>query len=297
MRAISFISISALLATLAISPVYAQKSKSVSRFLKEQAGNPAFTQALQHAQAVANARTAALASAIEAASARAKVSTPSQLSHPVITASKRPPVLSTPQQRLKDLEEFVQTYQRFPKQSFGESALESSLRQWLDRYVRTQNHSDPIVARILQLRHEYPTAPSKKNGKSPQQWLDELEAFIQENGHYPLSDGTNRLYYGVANALSRLSANDPIAVRIRQLRKEYPPELVIKRGKSPQQWMEELEAFIQQNGRYPTKAPQEQALYSGALRALHFLEVDDPIAVRIRQLREQCGIHHHPHIF
>lgn len=295
MKTFNFILCTAgLLVTFTFSPAYAQKGKGVSRFLKAQANNPAFAQALQHAQAAAAARSGTQLPAAKAIASQAKINSQIQLSRTVATTSRPLYTQLSPQQRLKDLEEFVQTYRRFPKHGSGKSAQESSLRQWIDRFVRTRNKENPIVQRISQIREQYPTAPYKKNGKSPQQWLDELEAFIQEKGHYPLSikehPDESRLYYGISNALSRLEADDPIAIRIRQLRKEYPVELVVNRGKKPQQWLAELENFVQKNGRYPSsnkQIPEEQSIYQGVASALNYLPIDDPIALRMRQLSNQ----------
>ena len=122
-----------------------------------------------------------------------------------------------------------------------------------------------------------------------QERLDELEAFIWENGRYPSQQNPGkeqRLYANILTLVNSLGKEHPVSQRILQLRQDYP---AADRQKTPQLWLNELEAFIQKTGRYPSQQElgKEHWLYANTQALAIRLGETHPISQRILQLQQQ----------
>ena len=144
-----------------------------------------------------------------------------------------------------------------------------------------QVSNEPLPKRRRTFRKNSPKKP-------PQQWLSELETFIEQNKRFPTIKATNeqQLLSGISRAANQLGENHPITRRIRELRAQYPYK---PRGNPPSYWLEKLEIFVQENGYYPkTKnPPEERELYIAINSILQRLPPKDPVVQRIRELRAQ----------
>ncbi len=190
----------------------------------------------------------------------------------------------TPQQWLDELKAFIHENGRYPKQTV--SLKERSLYSAAGRLIQKLGKDDPIAQEILQLHKKY--APTFR-GLTPQERLDELETFIRENGRYPsqVNPGKEQHLYVNLNALvKRIGREHPVAARILQLRQDYLPA---DRNKTPRQWLDELETFVNKNGRYPSQKElgKEHFLYANIQKLLARLGEDHPISIRILQLRQE----------
>ena len=124
--------------------------------------------------------------------------------------------------------------------------------------------------------------------KTSQQWLDELEQFIQINNRFPVMavESEKKLLIGVSSTAIRLGPHDPITKRIRELRAQYPRK---PRGNPPAFWLEKLEVFVQEKGFFPkptSATEEEKKLYLALQALLHRLPAHDPVAQRVRELEK-----------
>lgn len=155
------------------------------------------------------------------------------------------------------------------------------------RLADIQRMSAPFAkARPRNVRTVCKNAPKK----TPQQWLDELERYMAQNdGKFPTlaTPQSKTLYSGVSATLSRLDPQDPIALRIRQLRAQSPRK---PRGNPPAFWMDKLEAFIAKNGYFPrpSSTGEEKEIYTAAHSLVARLRSENPDLVQhIRELKAQ----------
>ena len=148
--------------------------------------------------------------------------------------------------------------------------------------------SPALSQQITQTVMREATLPKRAPKKSPEQWLKELELFIEQKGRFPALANADekKLLVGVSAAAYRLGPKDPIAKRIRELRNLYPrkPYRVPAQARLAQ-----LETFIQQNGYFPRRhGPKEELkLYENIIHLKKSLLPNDPISERIRELRQQ----------
>ncbi len=249
---------------------YAQMGKA-GKALPAFKQTPAFQVALQHAQA---ARLLALSkdptfSALQLERAISTTATP------VFRSSSK-----TPQEHLNELETFIQKNGYFPRSKVPE--------EWLLYYntknlVKRLGLDNLIAQRIQELKD---TTPQKQK-KKPLYNLKELETFIQTHGHFPNASVTEEapLYMRIRRLEKRLSPQDPMVLRIQALRVQTRQRQI----KLPQDWLDTLEHFIQENGRYPEvgiSKPENQLFFEVEYLVTE-LAPDDPIALRIEQLRAQ----------
>ena len=250
---------------------YAQMGKAV-KALPAFKQTPAFQVALQHAQA---ARLLALSkdptfSALQLERAISTTATP------VFRSNSK-----TPQEHLNELETFIQKNGYFPRAHVPE---EWSLYGNVYNTVKYLGAQDPISLRIMELREQF---RRKQKAKQPQVYLQELENFVQKYGYFPnakLSEN-KQLYTNLLKVIDSLPPHDPIVLRIQELRAITR----IHPLKTPQGWLYELEEFVQVNRHYPTLgiSKQENQLFFELNHLVTELAPDDPIAIRIEQLRAQ----------
>ena len=251
---------------------------------------PSHQAALLHAQALRNIQIErSVATAVQ-----------EQLRTPPATTSQRPPTTlsatpasldlstinwhahKTPQQWLKILETFVQQHGRLPKADLGkpEFPIFRGIRYTLSRL----DPQDPIALRIQKIKQQY-----ARSVNSPQQWLELLEEFVAKKGRWPSGSSSpdeHTLNQGIKNVITRLGPQDPIVLRINELKEQYPNTYITN---SHQQWLERLEEFVTQNERWPYSTPQTQEgkLYSNIQNLLHQEHSQEPVIQRIHELRAQ----------
>ena len=155
-------------------------------------------------------------------------------------------VLSTPAQWVDKLEKFIAKYHRAPmrsntitnQQMLDEFRLSAAVYGLTDRLPDThpdRQRIDQLLASVgmdkegrIQRIHEQRKAALKKalqgkDMKSPQQWLELIEAFVQEHNRWPSSsiEEERQLYQGARNAINN-NPNDPVSVQIKKLKEKYP---------------------------------------------------------------------------
>ena len=297
MNNVSFLTVCLLLTGTLTGPVYAQKWGKVSTELKKTSeiatvanraalNNPAFAAALQHAQALQTLREASLVTS-QSAAAQVTLSAPKALSHAALQNTKRVKSFHrTPQQWLDELETFVQRNNRYPSSYYEE---ERTLYSGAQNAIQRLGPNSSISQRIRQLRKQYPVVYQTK---SPEQWLDELEKFVQLNKHFPSQSSKDplesKLYTNVSAMIRHLGPDNPIARQASLLRQQYP--LPGRNTNTPQQWLEKLEAFVEENGRFPSTVSEdllERKLYTNVSELIRRLGPDNPIAQRASLLRQQ----------
>ncbi|MBQ8033358.1 MAG: hypothetical protein IJ266_05365, partial [Elusimicrobiaceae bacterium] len=190
---------------------------------------------------------------------------------------------NSPQQWLELLEAFVAKEGRWPTST--SSPAERALYQGVTNAIKRLGPQDPTVQRMYELKEQYPSAHVIT---TPQQWLQMLEDFVNQEGHWPSSRPRTKegnLYSNIQNISHHLDPQDPVAQRIRELRTQYSSKYS---PKTPAQWLEELEHFIQQNGRFPGTSPaSEKELYSAIHNTIGRLGPQDPISVRAIELKQR----------
>lgn len=266
-------------------PAHAQGWKKLPGAFEAQskaAGAPlcAYENALRHAQALQQIRLATEQAALTATA-------PDVLP---ATSTQKQRFRRTPQDWLEMLEKFTKNTGRYPSYT---RPYEKSLCQGLHNLLSRLDPQDPTALRVRQLREQY-SSSSGRPGKSTQEWLTELEAYIAQTGKFPTPSTARTLYVGVSTFLYRQDSQDPAVLRIRQLREQYPTP---PRGKSAQEWLTELEDFTAQYQRYPSSYfKDEQPLHSGIYQLQKRLPPDDPVASRIAQIQEQypVALNHRP---
>ena len=264
------------------TPAHAQNWKKAAKALQAQSGNTAaqfsaYEHALRHAQALQELKLTTQGK-VTSLSQKTSVSLPSAQLH----------FRRTPQEWLNMLEKFTQNTGRFPSYNNPhEKALYGAIRNMIYRL----DEQDPVLLRVQQIQAQYPARPSHRPGKTPQEWLTELEAFIAQNDRFPTPSTDKILYAGIYSCLYRLDKQDPVALRMRELYEQYAWQ-VRHPARSPQEWLAELEDFVDQYQRYPMayKDPHERAIHVSIYRLQKILDPNDPIVLRIEQIQQQYPI-------
>jgi len=100
--------------------------------------------------------------------------------------------------------------------------------------------------------------------KTPDEWLELIEAFVREHNRWPSDsiEEEKQLYNGADGAMRR-NPNHPASVRMQKLKEKYGANYASP--KTPDEWLELIEAFVREHNRWPSKTiEEEKQLYNGA---------------------------------
>ena len=210
--------------------------------------------------------------------------------HPVVKylqtlRRQYPPEIATPklpEQWLVELKDFTAKNGRFPRKS-SEDPAEIALHKGIYNAIARLGPEDPISQEIHSILEQYPNTY-----KSPQEWAEKLESFITQYNRFPnrtAKDTEERaLAVGVHHVLRQLDPQNPISMRIRSLHAPFAVH-----HNTPQDWLNKLEDFVQQNNRFPSyysNDPTERILNKGLYNVLQ-KKPADPAVLRIRFIQQQ----------
>ncbi len=189
-------------------------------------------------------------------------------------------VKKTPDEWLELIEAFVREHNRFPSQTTEEerqlySGAKSAMRN---------NPNHPASIRMRELNEQY--GANYASRKTPDEWLELIETFVREHNRWLSSsiEEEKQLYAGANHAMLN-NPNHPASVRMQKLKKQYKGLHVSP--KTPDEWLELIEAFVREHNRWPLQTiEEERQLYCGAYKAM-CRQPNHPASVRMQELRKR----------
>ena len=160
---------------------------------------------------------------------------------------------NTPEHVRELVEQYVAKYQQFPH-------VGTSLRSIFHATVRNADPEDEDIRALNALHEKYAVKPFR-NTKTPEQWLSELETFIQEKGRFPSIVSNDPQEHKIAVAaynfrykMKERKSNSPAVLKIIELTNDQ-----VIHPSASKRHLDDLKAFVQKEGRLPTiNAPQRE---------------------------------------
>ncbi len=131
----------------------------------------------------------------------------------------------------------------------------SALRVRVQNFLRKKT-KDPYIEemKILWEAHKAPTHPTVRN--TPAHIRERLEQYLAETHNmFPPSGTSFRTIIGAI--LRKSDPNDPDVQAIRALHQQFAVHSNAAPAKKPEQWLAELEAFLEQNERLPSSTAED----------------------------------------
>lgn len=198
-----------------------------------------------------------------------------------------------------------------------EELAQRHLARGVDFLIRTGDPANPVISRLIYLREI-----TRVNAlmRSPQDWLDYLESWLQEHeGRFPRRNilkngkllsheemtGEEReevlLTSGIERVLMVGESTDPAVIALKKYREE---NRVHSKHRTAEEWAVLLEAFVTQKGHLPrsifyenghalkaaelsAEQVEERKLNSAMFHLLSKGKMEDPAILRIKELHDQ----------
>jgi len=181
----------------------------------------------------------------------------------------------TPQEWLHIIERWIKEHGRWPLSSVEEEKpLFYGAKMTMERQP-----NDPASVQMRKLQKQYKTT------QQAQMWMEMIESWVLEHKRWPSSTGNEeekKLYRGAYNVVY-YSPKTSLSERLRELREQYD----VKIRKTPQKWLNRVEPWVKEHGRWPSaRVAEEKPLYRGAYNVIYFYP-DDPASVRLKELQAQ----------
>lgn len=196
------------------------------------------------------------------------------------------PARKTPQMWLQVISAYAFQYRKFPPKS-GQTL---ELYKNYTRLVNKLPANHPVAEQLKELRAKYPS--KRTHSKSLQEWIEELKIFVEKNNRLPSKHSQDpierELGLAIYQKCRQADPQDPAVRDVNEIRQRH-----LFLTHTAQEWLEELEEFVAQNGRVPrrhtAKDPQEVALGRAILHVQQKLSPQDPIILRIREIWQQAS--------
>ena len=186
-----------------------------------------------------------------------------QTATPRVQAATRMPRVrgphKTPEEILAQVEDFIAQKQYFPSHNSTDHA-ELLLRNAFNRIsVKAESLSEPTKQRVLALREQWIRNYAVR--RTPQEIVEEVEAFIATHGRFPspyAEDETERSLRQVFDKACPKAQNkdDEFSVRLLALKEQWVNKIADPR--SSQEVLTQVEAFIQEKGRFPSLSSKDE---------------------------------------
>ncbi len=201
----------------------------------------------------------------------------------------------TPQEILTQVKAFIQAKGQFPL-IITENETECSLRRAFDgacKKAKTQTLIDDTSRELLALKEQW--VKKIANGRTPEEILSQVHAFIQTNGRFPSAyaeDETERsLREAFDNATRKAEAqmlSDDTSRELLSLKEQW-----VRDSRRPEEVLMQVKAFIQAKGQFPliiTENEKERSLrraFDGACKKAELQGLTDDTSRALLALKEQ----------
>ena len=204
----------------------------------------------------------------------------------------------TPKEVLAQVEEFIDTHQRFPMKP-AEDAAEVSLRQAFDSVcikIEAQNLTDDTSLRLLDLKAQWvrPRAPVK----TPEEVLTQVEEFVATHQRMPLVSSMDKgeaslrqAFDTVCKKIKAQKLTDDTSLRLLDLKAQWVRARAPVR--TPEEVLTQVEEFVATQQRMPalkSKDAEEVALrkaFDNACRKVEGHHLTDDTSLRLLDIKAQ----------
>lgn len=193
----------------------------------------------------------------------------------------------TPEEVFTQVKEFIKQNGRFPLQYSGDKK-EDSLRQAFDKACKkAENKSDETSQKLISLKEQW--VKQYAGDRTPQEVLTQVEIFVKQYGRFPALHAEDETESSLRHAFDRASDKakaqglaDPISKELLALKDRWIREI-----KTPQEWLNIMEKWVTQHGRWPSyHIEEERQVYQGSYKAM-WNNPNDPASIKLKELHEK----------